>query len=114
MQKLGAVPDDITGYRREEYSHLAVAAAVSGGSADAGLGILSAARALELEFVPLFNEEYDLIIPTLSITKASGLRPLLGAAGRPGGDWPRVPRDAVDALGGYDVSPMGELRAMLS
>ncbi len=105
LQQMDAAPDDIIGYQREEYSHLAVAAAVSGGSADAGLGVLSAARALELEFVPLLNEEYDLVIPVEHY--ASGhLQPMLDLLNAP--DF----RQAVDALGGYDVSRMGELRTM--
>ena len=106
LQQMGADPGAIAGYQREEYSHLAVAAAVSGGSADAGLGVLSAARALGLEFVPLLNEEYDLVIPTEHY-ESSHLRPLLDLL--TDSDF----RQAVDALGGYDVSRMGELRAML-
>jgi putative molybdopterin biosynthesis protein len=106
LGQLGIAPDSVSGYQREEYSHLAVAAAVSGGSADAGLGVLSAARALELDFVPLLNEEYDLVIPTEHY-ESGHLRPLLDLLAD--SDF----RMAVDALGGYDVSRMGELRAML-
>ena len=103
---MGAAPDEIVGYQREEYSHLAVAAAVSGRSADTGLGVLSAARALELEFVPLLNEEYDLVIPT-EHCESGHLQPLLDLLGAT--DF----RLAVDDLGGYDVSRMGEVRMML-
>ena len=106
LQRMGAAPDGIQSYQREEYSHLAVAAAVSGGSADTGLGVLSAARALELEFVPLLNEEYDLIIP-VEHYESDHLRPLLDLLGST--DFNR----AVNDLGGYDVSRMGELRVML-
>lgn len=56
--------DAIHGYDHEEYTHMAVAVAVLSGKADAGLGILAAARALNLDFVPLTEERYDLIIPT--------------------------------------------------
>ena len=48
-------PNSISGYDREEYTHLAVAAAVRGGRADAGLGILPAASAMGLDFIPLFR-----------------------------------------------------------
>ena len=106
LQQMGADPGAIVGYQREEYSHLAVAAAVAGGSADAGLGVLSAARALGLEFVPLLNEEYDLVIPAEHY-ESGHLRPLLDLLNA--SDF----RQAVDALGGYDVSRMGELRAIL-
>jgi putative molybdopterin biosynthesis protein len=73
---MGATSDHIQGYSREEYTHLAVAAAVSGGSADTGLGILAAARALNLDFVPLMKERYDLVIPR-DVYESELLRPLL-------------------------------------
>jgi len=50
---------DINGYTREAVTHMAVAAAVKSGSADAGLGIASAAKTLDLDFIPLGEEEYD-------------------------------------------------------
>src|SRR5262249_4670186 len=62
LKRAGVDPASIQGYEREEFTHLAVAAAVQGGSADVGLGVLSAARALDLEFVPLLREQYDLVV----------------------------------------------------
>lgn len=59
----GVDPTSVEGYRREEYTHWAVAMAVRSGLADCGLGILSAAAAMELDFVPLEEEEFDLVIP---------------------------------------------------
>jgi putative molybdopterin biosynthesis protein len=56
LRQLGIEPGAVRGYEREEFSHLAVAAAVASGAADAGLAILASARALKLDFVPLFNE----------------------------------------------------------
>ncbi len=56
-------PDSITGYDNEETTHLAVAAGILSGKADTGMGILSAANALGLDFIPLMEERYDLIIP---------------------------------------------------
>ena len=56
-------PDQITGYDHEEYTHLAVAAAVATGIADCGLGVRSAAVALDLDFIPAGWERYDLAIP---------------------------------------------------
>ncbi len=55
--------DEIQGYHREEYTHLMVASAVANKRADAGLGIYSAARAFHLDFIPLIEERYDLVIP---------------------------------------------------
>ena len=54
----------IDGYHNEEYTHMAVAAAVLSGAADVGLGIYAAAKALGLDFIPVVTEQYDLIIPT--------------------------------------------------
>ena len=48
LMEMGLSPQRIAGYQREEYTHLVVASAVRGGSADTALGILSAARALGL------------------------------------------------------------------
>ncbi len=63
LQRRGISPEQIEGYDREEFTHLAVAAAVASGSADCGLGIRNAAMALELDFVPVGYERYDLVIP---------------------------------------------------
>ncbi len=63
LDQLGLQPDQIRGYAQEEFTHLAVAAAVASGRADCGLGIAAAAAALDLMFIPLFQERYDLIIP---------------------------------------------------
>ncbi|HKK83787.1 MAG TPA: molybdopterin biosynthesis protein, partial [Atribacterota bacterium] len=56
-------PDEIQGYYQEEFTHLMVASAVANKRVDVGLGIYSAARAFQLDFVPLIKERYDLIIP---------------------------------------------------
>jgi len=79
-----------------------VAAAVQSGSADCGLGILAAARALNMDFIPLFQEKYQLIIPT-AYYESDLLAPLLDIIR--GEHF----QSAVAALGGYDVSQMGEL-----
>jgi putative molybdopterin biosynthesis protein len=63
LAKEGIEPDSISGYEREEYTHMAVAVAVASGNADAGLGIESAAQALNLDFIPVGDERYDLCIP---------------------------------------------------
>ncbi len=55
-------PDSITGYRNEVSTHMAVASAVQSGAAHAGLGIYSAAKALDLDFIKLADEEYDFLV----------------------------------------------------
>ena len=53
----------IYGYDREELTHTSVAAQIVSGSADAGMGIYSAAKLYDLDFIPICIEEYDLIVP---------------------------------------------------
>lgn len=102
LYKLGLESDKIAGYNEEEFNHLAVAAAVLSGRADCGLGIAAAAQALDLGFVPLFSETYQLIIPTEHL--ASGLLdPIFEIAADD------KFREAVAALPGYDIGHMGEL-----
>jgi molybdate-binding protein len=58
LRLAGLTGQEIEGYECEMYRHLAVAAAAAGG-AECGLGILSADRALGLEFIPIAREQYD-------------------------------------------------------
>ena len=97
LSGLGASAEDVSGYVREEYTHLAVAAAVASGRADAGLGILAAARAFGLDFVPVSWEPYDLVLTE----RAEVLDPLLGLLDD------EAFRREVESLGGYDASEMG-------
>jgi putative molybdopterin biosynthesis protein len=99
----GIDPADIKGYEREEYTHMAVASAVLTGVADAGLGVLSAANALGLDFVPVAKERYDLAIPEEFID--SEMMQALLKIIREDGEF----KSAVMALGGYDVSNMGKV-----
>lgn len=107
LQQAGIEPDAVPGYTREEYTHLAVAAAVASGTADAGPGIRAAARALDLGFVPLSHERYDLVIPRRHY-ESELLQPLLALL------HDASFREAVAALPGYDVGPMGEIAAEIT
>lgn len=102
LQRLNIEPTQVRGYDQEEYTHLAVAAAVAAGRADCGLGIPAAAQALGLDFVPLFQERYDLVIPVEHYESAL-LAPLLALLHE------AEFRRAVAALPGYDVTEMGKL-----
>lgn len=62
LDQMGINPENIRGYTNEEFTHMAVAVAVLSGAADAGLGIYAAAKALDLDFIPVVVEQYDLII----------------------------------------------------
>ncbi len=92
----------IVGYNQEEYTHLGVAAAVASNRADCGLGIAAAAQALDLDFIPLFQERYDLVIPK-QFAESDLLSPLFGLLAD------RRFREAVSHLTGYDVSVMGTI-----
>lgn len=100
LGSLHIAPESIQGYNDEQYTHLGVAAAVASGRADCGLGIAAAAQALELDFIPLFQERYDLVVPR-EHAGSELLAPLFRVMGRQ--DF----RDAVMDLKGYDVSVMG-------
>lgn len=62
-RKAGMDTAAIYGYDREEFTHTSVAAQIASGSADAGMGIYSAARLYGLDFLPVCTEQYDLLIP---------------------------------------------------
>lgn len=62
-KKHGLDTASIYGYEREEFTHTSVAAQIASGSADAGMGIYSAARMYGLAFIPVCTEQYDLLIP---------------------------------------------------
>ena len=102
LGKLGITPQQVRGYDREEYTHLAVAAAVASGTADFGLGIQAAARALKLDFVPLAHEQYDLVM-TRQTYESERIRPLLDLLQND------EFKTAVAAMPGYDVSVMGKI-----
>ncbi|QPP05758.1 molybdopterin biosynthesis protein [Streptomyces bathyalis] len=94
-------PGTIPGYDREEHTHLAVAAAVSAGRADTGLGILAAARAFGLDFVPVAQEPYDLVLRSDDVSQEL-LAPLWALLDSP--DF----RARVEDLGGYSCAETGK------
>lgn len=106
MKQAGHDPARISGYEREEFTHTAVAAAIASGAADVGLGILAAARALKLDFVPLLKERYDLAIPK-DFYENPLLKPMLETIRSD------TFKAQVDALGGYDTSETGRVIAQI-
>lgn len=99
----GISPQNVNGYQKEEYTHMAVASAVLTGIADVGLGIYSSAKALGLDFIPVGNERYDLAIPLKYIQ--TDLIQLLLKIIRLDDEF----RETVLSLGGYDVKDMGKV-----
>ncbi|NTU65271.1 MAG: molybdopterin biosynthesis protein, partial [Chloroflexi bacterium] len=102
LKELGIAAESVHGYQREEYTHLAVAAAVQSGVADCGLGVRAAARALDLDFVSVEWERYDLVIPQ-QFYESELLQPLLTLIRR------ESFRKVVAELEGYDSSGMGNV-----
>jgi putative molybdopterin biosynthesis protein len=100
LSRTGIDPADVDGYAREEHTHLAVAAAVAAGRADAGLGILAAAKAFGLDFVPVAREPYDLVLRAETVDDPL-LAPLWDLLARP------AFQAEVEALGGYGCTEMG-------
>jgi putative molybdopterin biosynthesis protein len=98
----GIASEQIQGYNQDEYTHLTVAAAVASGRASCGLGIAAAARALDLDFIPLFQERYDLVIP-FEHYQSVLLEPLLDVLHS------ITFKKVVEDLAGYDTSQMGKI-----
>ena len=101
-QKDGVDPAQVYGYEREELTHTSVAVQIAGGSADAGLGIWSAARLYDLDFLPICIEEYDLLVPdsawdTPMVRRLVELLKSDAFAAR------------IGAMGGYTLDRPGEL-----
>lgn len=106
LRKLGIAAQTVHGYAREETTHLAVATAIAQGAADCGLGIQAAAQALNLDFIPVIEERFDLVIP-VEYFESVLLAPMLALLRRRDTAF----RDRVTALGGYNTQSMGRVVA---
>lgn len=102
LKLAGIAPESIHGYDREAATHMAVAAAIAGGSADAGMGIESAARAMALDFIPVGPEEYDFAIPVrfLELPHVKHFLEVLTS---------EEFKNRVEALGGYSTRQTGTI-----
>lgn len=103
LGELNISPTQIIGYEKEEYTHMGVAAAVLAGRADVGLGIFSSAQALDLDFIPVAEERYDLLIPQEFI-ELPIIQALLNVIRED-----KEFRKTVLNLGGYDTRDMGKV-----
>ena len=102
LNQIGINPLQINGYQLEEFTHMAVAVAVLSGTADTALGIYAAAAALDLDFIPVVTEQYDLIIPSTHFESVN-IQLLLETINT--GEF----RNRVAALGGYNTQKTGEI-----
>jgi putative molybdopterin biosynthesis protein len=97
----GIAPDDVPG--PELGSHLEIALAVAAGITDAGLGVRAAATDLDLDFVSLTWEHYDIMLSAEALPTAASLITALREA---------EVREAITALGGYDPTQSGAVEAL--
>ena len=100
LQQRGIEVREVKGYGNEVDTHLAVARAIARGHADVGLGIEAAAHACDLDFLPLFQERYDLVMP-IEKYRSRKLAPVLKTVKK------RSFRRLVAGIGGYDTSQTG-------
>jgi putative molybdopterin biosynthesis protein len=107
LKKLRIDPAVVNGYYHEEFTHMAVAAAVLSGAADTGLAVLSAAQALDLDFIPVAQERYDLAIPG-EFYDMPMMQALFGII-RGNNEF----RERIISMGGYGVADMGRVIAVL-
>jgi putative molybdopterin biosynthesis protein len=103
LRDLNISASQVRGYEREEFTHMGLASAIISGIADTGLGILAAAHALGLDFIPVTKERYDIAIPKEFI-QTEMIQCLLEII-RKDTEF----RNAVMSLGGYDISDMGKI-----
>jgi putative molybdopterin biosynthesis protein len=101
LKELGIEPSKIRGYEDEEFTHMAVAVNVLSGRADVGMGIYAAAKALDLDFIPVVQERYDLIIPEQywEEEKIQALVEVIRS---------NEYQEAVRGMGGYELTQTGE------
>ena len=104
LKKMGIEPNHVDGYEKEVNTHFEVAMAVVSGSADVGLGILSAAKMLNLTFIHLNNERYDLVIPRENLSA----QPIVSLV-----EVIRSPefKQSINQMGGYDTKDTGKVMA---
>jgi molybdopterin molybdotransferase/putative molybdopterin biosynthesis protein len=102
LKQLNIKTSTINGYQNEEFTHMAVAVSVLSGAADAGLGIFAAAKALNLEFIPVATEQYDLVI-ALEYFETASIQILLEIINS------QKFKQQVQALGGYSTARTGEI-----
>jgi putative molybdopterin biosynthesis protein len=107
LGQLGLNPAALAGYDHEEFTHMSVAAAVLSDSADVGLGIFAAAKALDLDFIPVVTEQYDLVIPD-EFFESARIQTILETIVTPGF------KTRVEALGGYSTEKTGRVTAVSS
>ena len=105
LRTSGIDPAQVRGYDRVVSSHVDVARAIAQRQAEVGIGIRSAAQQFNLDFVPLQTARYDLVVPKSYLKSHPTLTHLFETLTS------RPFRNEIAALGGYDTSETGKVRA---
>ncbi|HCX65399.1 MAG TPA: molybdopterin biosynthesis protein [Eubacteriaceae bacterium] len=102
MKEKGIKKEEVYGYDREEFTHMSVAVQIASGSADVGLGIYSAAKIYDLEFIPVWEEEYDFITDQAFLTdpKVEKFLELIQS---------KEFAEELEAMGGYRLEDIGKV-----
>ena len=102
LKQMGIDPSQVDGYENEEFTHMSVAVTVLSGAVDVALGIYAAARALDLDFIPVVTEQYDLVIPEIYF-ESENIQILLETIRT------QEFKHRVQALGGYSTERTGQV-----
>ena len=102
LEKRNLDAADVAGYAREMTTHMAVAVTIASGGADAGLGISSAAKAMDLDFIPVGYEDYDFLVPTayLEDQRVKRFIEILKS---------KRFKEKINFIGGYELQNPGEV-----
>ncbi|MGL4912388.1 MAG: molybdopterin biosynthesis protein [Romboutsia sp.] len=102
LQKENIKKSKINGYEREEFTHMSIAKAIQNDDADCGIGVYSAAKVFDLDFIPICEEEYDLLIKIKDL-EADFTKDLLKIING------KIFKDKVNKLGGYNLEDSGNI-----
>ncbi len=99
LRRRGIPAENINGYEKQVHTHSEAAVLIQQNKADASLGLQAAAHQFNLDFIPLFEERYDLVLPSENEKSLTPLLDYLQTAGF---------RTELNALTGYNTSHSGE------
>lgn len=102
----GIATGNVAGYETHARSHFQIARTIAEGHADVGVGVSAAAQLFGLEFLPLQQARYDLVVPKSHLNDHPSIETFLNIlVSRPF-------RTEIDALGGYDMSQTGKIHTL--
>ena len=103
LEQSGISSKKIRGYETQSFSQLELGRSVAEGNADVGIGAQAIGCFYDLDFIPLQEERYDLVIPTKYLHSHPGMQMFLDTLVT------RRFRQEIEALGGYDMKEIGKI-----